>query len=331
MDKAFRLVSSFLTTQSWVLHLLFWTAFFGFFGLGHDFQMENGVQSFLMVCLSYLTSGYGSYTTYQLSKKLSLLWLVPIGILASASLGAYIQYLVMVASYPQVSWLNFFPISLFIGVLLVSLKFAKDLHVHLQHEQELKSAHLKMELEQLRAQVSPHFLFNTLNNLYGLAVAKSDELPDMMIRLSELLRYSIYEAKENNVPLQNELDYLSNYIGLEKMRMDNPEAVNITFPTSPVPQNITIGPLLLITFVENAFKHSKDAPNRHIKGNIDWDGTTLMFELSNSSAETTNNDNGGFGLANTNKRLQLLYPQKHQISVRKEDGNYLVKLEIELI
>lgn len=314
-----------------MLHLLFWTAFFGFFGLGHDFQIKNGVQSFLMVCLSYLTSGYGSYSTYQLSKKLSLLWLVPIGILSSASLGAYIQYLVMIASYPQVTWLNFFPITLFIGVLLVSLKFAKDLHVHLQHEQELKSAHLKMELEQLRAQVSPHFLFNTLNNLYGLAVAKSDELPDMMIRLSELLRYSIYEAKDNSVALQNELDYLSNYIALEKMRMDNPDMVNITFPTSPVPQNITIGPLLLVTFVENAFKHSKNKPNRNIEGSVDWNSNTLKFHLSNSMAENESGETGGFGLENTNKRLQLLYPKKHQLTTRKKDGNYIVELEIDLV
>jgi two-component system sensor histidine kinase LytS len=330
MDKAFRLVSSFLTNQSWALHLLFWAVFLGFFGLGHDFQ-KDGLQSFLLVCFSYLITGYGSYLTYKSAKKLNLIWLIPIGILTSASLGAYIQYLVMVATYQQVTWLNFFPISMFIGVLLVALKFAKDLHVHLQYEQELKSAQLKMELEQLRTQVSPHFLFNTLNNLYGLAVEKSDGLPDMMIRLSDLLRYSIYEAKRSIVPLQNELDYLSNYISLEKIRMGNPDAVTFSFPTRPVPQNITIGPLLLITFVENAFKHSRNTAHRQINGSVDWDGSTLKFHLSNSFSENASSETGGFGLENTNKRLQLLYLSKHKLTTRKADGKYIVELEIDLI
>ena len=139
--------------------------------------------------------------------------------------------------------------------LTTALKLGKDLLIEQYEEIKAQKEKMQQELNFLRAQLSPHFLLNTMNNLYGLSVIKSDKLPNLMLRLSDLLRYSIYETKTDTVLLKNEILYLRDYIELQKIRMSSKVQIEVNFP-SEIPENLTIVPLILVVFVENAFKYS---------------------------------------------------------------------------
>ncbi|MES2378441.1 MAG: histidine kinase [Bacteroidota bacterium] len=183
---------------------------------------------------------------------------------------------------------------------------------------ERQAAQSRAELRLLQDQLSPHFLFNTLNNLYGIAIAEHEKMPALLLKLSELLRYAVYEAKELYVPLTDELAYLHNYITFEQLRLG--ERLNLeTDITTISDTNLQIPPLLLIVFVENAFKHSKDTRDEKIFISISlklWEGAVL-FSVKNSfgSEAIPENPNGGLGLVNVKKRLELLYPGRYDLSI----------------
>lgn len=191
------------------------------------------------------------------------------------------------------------------------------------------------ELQLLQSQLSPHFLFNTLNNLYGLSIAEPGKVPPLILQLSDLLRYSIYEAKELWVPLSDELVYIHNYIEFERIRLG--ERLDVTLAMEHVPPNLKIAPMLLIVFVENAFKHSKNTTDPKIKIEIElklW-GNTVLFSIKNTydADQKLNNEmnkHSGLGLENVMKRLQLLYPETHELSIDSQDGWYKVMLQLRM-
>ncbi|GGI57481.1 sensor histidine kinase [Winogradskyella haliclonae] len=226
-------------------------------------------------------------------------------------------------------FINFFGI-LFLALAFASaLKIARDSFTRRQQEKEA-------ELKLLKGQLNPHFLFNTLNNLYGLSVVKSDKLPDLMLKLSDLLRYSLYDTKETYVSLEKEIQYLENYMSLEKIRLE--DSTEIHFIKSGDTASKKIAPMLFIVFIENAFKHlgvSKDKKSS-VSVLIESLNNQLIFKSRNSidavgvnhnSMETTNN---GIGLKNAKKRLALLYPDKHQLIITKNDNSYDVSLTLDL-
>lgn len=205
-------------------------------------------------------------------------------------------------------------------------KYAKD---NLVRSKEQKEA----ELFLLKNQLNPHFLFNTLNNLYGLSVKKSDSLPQLMLKLSELLRYSIYDTNQNFVPLIKELDYIKNYIDLEKLRIDNRTVIKLNIEGDCSFQKIA--PLLLIIFVENCFKHY--GFNKYGQGfiiiNFRITGHILEVKIENSSdplqfSETIYTK--GIGLSNARKRLNMIYPQKHSLILKNEPDFFEVHLQVNL-
>lgn len=222
--------------------------------------------------------------------------------------------------------------NVFGGILLVlifgtAIKLAKDSFVRRQQEKEA-------ELKLLKAQLNPHFLFNTLNNLYGLSVVKSDKLPNLMLKLSDLLRYSLYETSTIFVPLTKEITYLENYIALEKIRLE--DKTDINFETSGNFIAVKIAPMLLIVFVENAFKHlgdlSDDSSSVKIKitennGNINFSCTNTVDE-SKQENHQLEKGKSGIGLQNAKKRLELLYPEKHNLHIQEKDNSYSVTLKL---
>jgi LytS/YehU family sensor histidine kinase len=221
----------------------------------------------------------------------------------------------------------------FLGVIILALTFGSALKISRDsflRRQEEKEAELKL----LKAQLNPHFLFNTLNNLYGLSVVKSDKLPSLMLKLSDLLRYSLYETKDMLVPLEKEIQYLENYISLEKIRLEN--QTTIEFNNSGSIESKSIAPMLLIVFVENAFKHLGDVKNKKSSVLVDLkvEHETLCFECTNSVDESKLNETAlekgrsGIGLNNVKKRLQLLYPNKHQLKIDNKNGYYHIKLKL---
>lgn len=196
------------------------------------------------------------------------------------------------------------------------------------------AAQSKGELQLLQSQLSPHFLFNTLNNLYGLSITQHEKIPPLLLRLSELLRYSVYEAGEPYVPLKMELDYINNYIEFEKIRMGD-RLVLTTEIQNLSTSDILIPPMLLIVFVENAFKHAGNtsAKKLFIDIKLAVEGKIIAFRVTNSYSREQvtrklRGKNSGMGLANVFKRLELLYPSEHILDIREENDIYKVTLQI---
>lgn len=219
--------------------------------------------------------------------------------------------------------------------LIILLKYFKLNFIYQYHQNHLIQQQMFFELENLKAQISPHFLFNTMNNFYGLAVEKSSKLPNLMIRLSNLLRYSLYETKNEKVALENEVNYIENYIELEKIRLE--ENLQIEFTCNKNNFNsFQIAPLLLITFVENAFKHAKNTHDNFIIIEIflevNQEGL-LTFKIKNNYNSKTNLNlefKKGIGLENVKKRLEVIYPN-HLLKIKNDDSLFYVEIILNLI
>lgn len=190
---------------------------------------------------------------------------------------------------------------------------------------------IETEHQALKAQLNPHFLFNTLNNLYAQCIAKSDDAPKTVLKLSGLMSYILYECKEEFVILQKELTFLNDYISLEKLRLNKLD-VNFDIDIDESAENIKIAPLLLIPFVENAFKHSRtDAEFTYINMNLIIKNKQFIFTCENiigNKITKVAEKYHGVGIKNVKKRLALIYPNQHQLITKQTNGNYLVKLEI---
>jgi sensor histidine kinase YesM len=190
----------------------------------------------------------------------------------------------------------------------------------------------KSELHLLQSQLSPHFLFNTLNNLYGLSLVKDDKLPDLLLKLSDLLRYSVYQSSDTFVPLKDELDYIKNYIEFEKIRLDDRLKLTVNLEESA---SADIAPMLLIVFIENAFKHSKNTISKFITIDIElklWENN-ILFSISNTYDKENSQDNplnkaSGLGLENAKRRLELLYPGQYNLQIENKDTSYKVMLQL---
>ncbi|GAB2590382.1 sensor histidine kinase [Spirosoma areae] len=215
-------------------------------------------------------------------------------------------------------------------------KIVEDWFVHQQERTALVSDRNTAELAFLKSQVNPHFLFNTLNNIYALAYAKSDAAPGAILKLSELMRYMLYEGSERTthtggparVPLSKEVTYLENFVELEKLRVAN---AHVQFSVEGNTDLFRIEPLLLVSFVENAFKHG-DLTDSHQPLVIDLSvrNGTLRFDTLNKKTRRQTDAVGGIGLANVRRRLALLYPNRHTLRITDEPDSYACSLELSL-
>ena len=196
--------------------------------------------------------------------------------------------------------------------------------------QEKENENLKTELSLLRSQVSPHFMFNVLNNMVALARKQSDQLEPSLIKLSSLMRYMLYEADEDTVPLEKEIEYLQSYIDLQQQRFGKNVIVNVTFSVND--DHHYIEPMLLIPFVENAFKHGTGMiEDARIDIDLKTEKNKLLFTVRNKFNNVSNNvkdKTSGIGLANVKRRLNLLYGGNHSLLITKNDDCFKVSLEI---
>jgi two-component system sensor histidine kinase LytS len=229
-------------------------------------------------------------------------------------------------------FLNNITIAIVYFLFITACKYFKDGYISQQFASERNAQQLKAEINNLKSQVAPHFLFNTLNNLYGLAVEKSEKLPDLMLRLSDLLRHSLYETQKPLVPLNDEINVLKSYIQLESIRLED----DLKFEyQNKVPEeaNYQIAPLVLIVFIENAFKHAKlvesEAVDIYVKTEMyeDWFSLTVINNYNNEKENSSN----GIGLTNVKRRLEVLYPQaRHQLTIHKGEEFYSTILQLQL-
>ena len=191
-------------------------------------------------------------------------------------------------------------------------------------------ARQQAELLSLKAQINPHFLFNTLNSIYSLAVTGSERTADAIIHLSQHMRYILEDTKAEATPVQKELDYISNYLDLQKMRLG--DTATIEYIVNNTPKEKYIVPMLLIQFIENAFKHGVN-PDKYSKVRIILSVTDELLNLSVFNykvASNRENKNSGIGIENTKQRLNLLYPSRHKLIIKESETDYTVHLIIQL-
>jgi hypothetical protein len=228
-------------------------------------------------------------------------------------------------------WLPFLISSVTLGMLI---KVIRTIGKRELQEARSVAAHSQSELHLLQSQLSPHFLFNTLNNLYGLSLTQHEKIPPLLLKLSDLLRYSVYDSNEIFVPLKDELAYIDNYIEFEKIRIGERLVLKTDMEKLTNP-GIKIAPMLLIVFIENAFKHSKNTADDliYIEMSLKTWNNMILFSIKNSFSRSMEenkimNKNSGFGLANVKKRLELLYPKDHELTTSEEANSYEVILRL---
>lgn len=229
--------------------------------------------------------------------------------------------------------LNVFVSSFFVTAFVGLIKFVEDYFELETRSRELENRQLTSELRFLKAQVNPHFLFNTLNNLYYLALNHSDQTPEVIAKLSGMMRYMIHESNAEQVPLTREVEYMENYLDLEKLRLN--EEIPITFAVDGNIACTRITPLILITFLENAFKHGigNATGKSWITVSLRVDDGVLHYKVANSIVnhkDKTVREASGLGLANVRRRLDLSYPDRYELHVTEDAERYSVHLEINL-
>jgi len=224
-------------------------------------------------------------------------------------------------------------ITLFISLFIAMVRFAADWFELAERKKEMETQKLTAELNFLKAQINPHFLFNTLNNLYYLAYSKSENTTEVIAKLSQMMRYMIYDANHLQVPLKKEIEYMQNYISLERLRLNNQTPISFDVE-GPVDQ-LLIAPFILITFLENAFKHgvSNNDTSSWVKVRMHAEAHSCVYVVENSkitSVKKESEEKSGIGLQNVRRRLELTYPGRHELLVSEDEKSYRVTLKLQL-
>jgi two-component system, LytTR family, sensor kinase len=229
-------------------------------------------------------------------------------------------------------YFNAFIPYLLIFAVSASFRFFSDFQQEQKINREKENERLKSELSFLRSQISPHFMFNLLNSLVSLARKKSDLIEPVLLKMSDLLRYMLYERDDKKINLDREIQYLQNYVELQKMRFA--DYVKVDFEVGQYQANKAIEPMLLIPFIENAFKHGVGMiENPKIEIKLQNEGNMLNFVVINkyqAGKEEAKDNASGIGLQNIKRRLELLYPEKYSLEINQNNDKFESKLIIEL-
>jgi len=335
-----------------LLHLLFWVAvwFFYVYFFSYNSDNTNYVTWFssLLLPVTMLTTYFVVYyliPNYLLTKKYKLLTLYSFYTLVFST------YLILMAIFGSFVFLsdmeieNMPPMSrnyVFILILVYLIVFMVSFVNIMNHNfktisknKELQNKILEtqlqikeQELNYLKKQIHPHFLFNTLNTIYGFALKQSEDTPEIILKLSNLLDYILYQVSKPQVLLRKEVLHIKEYIDLERIRFQ--DSLKVNFTSDLKADSIQIAPMILIPFVENAFKHG-DLIDGFLKINVyvKFSEGTLLFEIKNSIKEDAfKNATTGIGLENLRKRLNILYKDNYSLEIKKDKKEYLVCLKI---
>lgn len=336
-----------------LLHLAFWGVYFSFFLYQitfsrHGEEPDYGIafidafaQIGTMALLSYLNYFYflPRFLKNQNLWRYIIEFIVPFIVLVTALIyfKRYIYFDEHEPNHKGYLYSSKFVVQSFIGSLFIvifvgMLRFAEDWFELEAKRKEIENEKLMAELRFLKAQINPHFLFNTLNNLYYLAFTNSPNTTQVIAKLSQMMRYMIYDSNHATVPMSKEIEYMENYISLEKLRLNN--QIPINFEVKGQTDGLMIVPLIFITFLENAFKHgvSNNSENAWVNIFISVEGKQCTYRVENSKIpkNTNNEEKSGIGLQNLQRRLALSYPDNYELKVEDETDKYSVELSINL-
>ncbi len=340
-------------TPRLVWHLLFWSVFISFFALVYgSFEEEYGRQFLIQTSAAVIQIPAVYLTIYVL---------MPRFLFREQYVKFFIFLIATILFFSTLSWFNhlFIQIPLFwpddhyegpilnIGkilkfttyiypviVLAMVIKWFKFWYQDQKTNQQLAREKLQSELNFLKAQVHPHFLFNTLNNLYALTLKQSKEAPSVVLKLSDLLDYMLYECNSDLVPLVKEIKLVEDYISLEKIRYG--KRLEVSFNTRGELDGKMIAPLLILPFVENCFKHgvSEEIDQSWVSIDLSYEGRELILKVENSRSSNDKNQDHfnykeGIGLKNVTRRLELIYPENHRLKIMESEDSFLVTLKIQ--
>ncbi len=335
--------------RSWQIfwHVIFWVAMISFFVFVARDNTKMTATNVLVVFLLYpiinITLFYLNYLVFIpvfLNRKRYGVYAAVLCIaiilygLGKYGVGNILKPYVLVQ--PDGHVIGFWPyflstvfMSLMFLFLSTALKFTSDWFMNERIQRDLENQRLTAELAFLKSQINPHFLFNSLNSIYSLAYQRSETTPEAILKLSEIMRYMLYECNDNKVDLTKELQYLHSYIDLQKIRFGNKAYIDFKVEGEVGHQQIV--PLLLIAFIENAFKHGV-ANNvlTPIRLLIDVGDSHLHLHMQNKKHTNNRDAAGGIGLNNVRRRLNLLYPGKYNLDIRDEIDTYTVELSLVL-
>lgn len=223
---------------------------------------------------------------------------------------------------------NSFMDLIFMAGLIFGVEITRQKNILKEQISKLRSEKLDQELTMLKAQINPHFLFNTLNNIYGMALKKADETPDAILQLSKVMRYNIYEATERYISIDKDVENIKDFLQIQQIRHHD---LRISFNEEIDNTSQEISPLILIQFVENAFKHgiSETLGLSFINIDLQLNSGMLQYRIENSKEEKPHGNSTKIGLKNIRRQLELLYP-KHILTVEDKTDRYIVNLEINL-
>lgn len=236
--------------------------------------------------------------------------------------------------FPSLYYISYFRVWELILIVATYLAFTGILFLVWQYGQMLieKRDAARNELTALKAQINPHFLFNNLNTIYSMAAQNDHRTPDVVLKLSDFLRYILYDTSAETIPLGKEVEIIQTYVGLQKERV-NPELTQVILSTEGNFEGVNISPLLLLPLAENCFKHGVGKNQGFIQIFIGFDGKQLLLSTENKVApreKTNTEENGGIGIKNVEKRLHLIYPNRHSLKYHETGGVFSLELKINL-
>lgn len=335
-------------------HLVFWVVFISFFALVYgSFEEDYGRQYLILLTDAILQIPAVYFTLY---------FLMPRFLFRERYVGFGIFLVAVILIFSALHWLNYIVIQhpvfwpddnyephfLNFGkilknttkvypvlILAIGIKWFKYWYKEQKSNQLLVEQKLQAELNFLKAQVHPHFLFNTLNNLYALTLKQSKDASEVVLKLSDLLNYMLYECAADEVKVEKEIKLLKDYISLERIRYG--ERLNISFNILGEAEGKMIAPLMLLPFVENSFKHgvSEAMDEAWVSIDLELKASKITLKVENSKSKYSDHEDlfnykQGIGLKNVKRRLELIYPEKYKLDMHDSEDSFLVVLSIDL-
>ncbi|WP_342646969.1 sensor histidine kinase [Mucilaginibacter sp. CSA2-8R] len=328
-------------------HSLFWISVISFFMLVAHNNTKLKLIDLLVTFIGYGIINIGMFyfnylylIPHYLDKKqyrrYILVTLLTVAIIGFVKFGlgtVFHEHILVSRSGKTISFWSYYTSTLLTSIIFMLLSllyhFTVDWFLNERIQRDLENQRLTAELALLKSQINPHFLFNSLNSIYSLAYQRANNTPEAILKLSEIMRYMLYECNDNKVDLAHELQYLQNFIDLQKIRFG--ANGHVDFRVEGIITYQRIVPLLLISFIENAFKHgvANDEQNP-ILIHITVDDSKLHFYMHNKKHLLNRDAAGGIGLSNVKRRLKLLYPNQYQLNINETADTYSCELSLAL-
>ncbi|HSG28724.1 MAG TPA: sensor histidine kinase [Candidatus Krumholzibacterium sp.] len=320
------------------IHILFWISVFLLMSLNHIRAAVSSVELLLkavVVIVLLLGPVYFHLSAFERYFSAKRYWIYSLSLLCavvSFVIMRNVVYVVFFKAEPNITGSIYFIMTYLL--ITTALKLGKEGYEQRLAFQEMRARHVETELEMLKTQINPHFLFNTLNNLFGIAIKSDEKVAAGIARLSRLMRYMMDETGDEKVALSKEIEQIECLMELHRLRFSEDDDIDIDLEVKGDIDDVMIPPMILVTFVENALKHGivLDAPS-FVEVRLKVAGSTLEFSVTNSLHVVRRDKTGsdaGSGLKNSRRRLDLLYPGSHHLSIGDSGGEFKVTLRVDL-